>query len=162
MEASGTGNMKFAMNGAVTIGTMDGANIEILAEVGESNIFIFGLSAEEVRETRAQGYSPLSIARKNKELGKVLHQISDGLYCPDDLHRFKPLVDRLIDEGEHFLVLADYESYIEAQQRVEEAYRDRDGWIRKAILNTANMGEFSSDRSIQNYADDIWHLKPIG
>jgi starch phosphorylase len=162
MEASGTGNMKFAMNGAVTIGTMDGANIEILAEVGESNIFIFGLSDREVQAARAQGYRPLNIARKNKELGKILHQISDGVYCPDDLHRFKPLVDRLIDEGEHFLILADYESYIDAQQRVEEAYCDREGWIRKAILNTANMGKFSSDRSIQNYADDIWHLKPIG
>ena len=162
MEASGTGNMKFALNGAVTIGTLDGANIEIQEEVGASNIFIFGLSTEEVARTRSQGYRPLEIARKNKELGVILHQISDGFFCPDDLHRFKPLVDRLLDEGEHFLVLADYEAYVEAQQQVEQAYRDRDGWIRKAILNMANVGKFSSDRAVQNYADKIWHMSPIG
>ena len=162
MEASGTGNMKFALNGAVTIGTLDGANIEIQEEVGSENIFIFGLSAEDVTRTRSQGYRPLSIARNNKELGNILHQISNGVFCPDDLHRFKPLVDRLLDEGEHFLVLADYEAYIEAQQQVEQAYRDRDGWIRKSILNTANMGKFSSDRSVRNYADEIWKLSPIG
>ncbi len=162
MEASGTGNMKFAMNGAVTIGTLDGANVEILEEVGEENIFIFGLSAEEVSRTRAHGYRPLSIARNNNELGHILHQISDGFFNPGDLHRFKPLVDRLLDEGEYFLVLADYESYLEAQSRVETAYRDREGWIRKAILNTAHMGKFSSDRAVQNYADRIWNLSPIG
>jgi starch phosphorylase len=162
MEASGTGNMKFALNGAVTIGTLDGANIEIQEEVGSSNIFIFGLSAEEVSTTRSQGYRPLEIVRHNKELGAVLHQISNGFFCPNDLHRFKPLVDRLLDEGEHFLVLADYEAYVEAQQQVDQAYRDRDGWVRKAILNTANMGKFSSDRAIQNYADEIWKMSPIG
>jgi starch phosphorylase len=162
MEASGTGNMKFAMNGALTIGTLDGANVEILEEVGDENIFIFGLTAEEVAQTRAHGYRPLTIARNNKELGNILHQISDGVFSPGDLHRFKPLVDRLLDEGEYFLVLADYESYVAAQTRVETAYRDREGWIRKAILNTAHMGKFSSDRAVQNYADRIWNLPPIG
>ena len=162
MEASGTGNMKFALNGALTIGTLDGANVEIKEEVGDENIFIFGLTAAEVAATRAGGYRPIEIARENRELAQVLDQIADGQFSPTDLHRFKPLVDRMLDDSEYFLTLADYETYVEAQERVDEAYRDQDGWVRKAIINTANMGKFSSDRSIQDYANDIWKLGPIG
>ena len=162
MEASGTGNMKFALNGALTIGTLDGANVEIKEEVGDENIFIFGLTAAEVAAKRASGYRPIEIARENRELAQVLDQIADGHFSPTDLHRFKPLVDRLLDDGEYFLTLADYDTYIEAQDRVDDAYRDQDGWVRKAIINTAHMGKFSSDRSIQDYANDIWKLGPIG
>jgi starch phosphorylase len=162
MEASGTGNMKFALNGALTIGTLDGANVEILEEVGGDNIFIFGLTAEQVAQRRREGYYPIEIARENRELNQVLDQIAGGLFSPDDLHRFKPLVDRLLDDNEYFLVLADYEAYMDAQGRVDEAYRDADSWVRKAIINTANMGKFSSDRSIRDYADNIWHVEAIG
>jgi starch phosphorylase len=162
MEASGTGNMKFAMNGALTIGTLDGANIEIRDSVGEENIFIFGLTAEEVDARRRSGYYPIELARSNAELGEVLRQIHDGVFSPQDLRRFAPIVDRLTADGEHFLVLADYEDYLDAQERVDEAYRDREDWIRKAILNAISMGRFSSDRSVSEYAAQIWELTPIG
>jgi len=162
MEASGTGNMKFALNGALTIGTLDGANVEILEEVGDDNIFIFGLTADEVASRRQTGYHPIEISRSNHELHTVLHQIGGGAFSPGDLRRFQPLVDRLVDFGEYFLVLADYEAYVEAQSRVDEVFRDPAIWMRKAIINTANMGKFSSDRSIQEYADTIWRTPPIG
>lgn len=162
MEASGTGNMKFAMNGALTIGTLDGANIEIRDSVGEENIFIFGLTAEEVDARRRSGYYPIELARSNAELCEVLRQIHDGVFSPQDLRRFAPIVDRLTADGEHFLVLADYEDYLDAQERVDEAYRDREDWIRKAVLNAISMGRFSSDRSVSEYAAQIWELAPIG
>jgi starch phosphorylase len=162
MEASGTGNMKFALNGAVTIGTLDGANVEIREEVGDENIFIFGLTAEEVAQSRHDGYRPIEIVRHNQELSRVLEQIAEGAFSPTDLRRFTPLVDRLLDDGEHFLVLADFDAYLEAQRRVDETYRDRAAWWRKAIINTARVGKFSSDRSIRNYADYIWNVSPIG
>ena len=162
MEASGTGNMKFALNGALTIGTLDGANVEIKEEVGDDNIFIFGLAADEVARRREEGYYPIEIVRENRELAQVLEQIGGGFFSPTDLNRFKPLVDRLLDDGEYFLALADYETYIAAQERVDENYRDQESWIRKAIINTAHMGKFSSDRSIQDYANDIWELSAIG
>jgi starch phosphorylase len=162
MEASGTGNMKFALNGALTIGTLDGANVEILEEVGADNIFIFGLTAEQVAQRRREGYYPIEIVRENRELNQVLEQIAGGEFSPEDLHRFKPLVDRILDDNEYFLVLADYESYVAAQEHVDEAYRDQDAWTRKAIINTANMGKFSSDRSIAEYAEKIWQVGAIG
>ncbi len=162
MEASGTGNMKFAMNGALTIGTLDGANIEIRDAVGDDNIFIFGLTAEEVEQRREGGYYPIELARSNAELGEVLRQIRDGVFSPDDLRRFAPVVDALTGDGEHFLVLADYDDYVDTQERVDEAYRDREAWFTKAVINTASMGWFSSDRSIRQYAEDIWRASPIG
>ncbi|MGB5249040.1 MAG: glycogen/starch/alpha-glucan phosphorylase [Gammaproteobacteria bacterium] len=162
MEASGTGNMKFALNGALTIGTLDGANVEIREEVGDENIFIFGLTADEVAQRRADGYYPVEIARAEPELARVLGQLSDGDYSPSDLRRFKPLVNRLMDDGEYFLVLADYVSYLEAQDRVDEAFRDQMQWNRMALINTARVGKFSSDRSISDYAEHIWRVTAIG
>ncbi len=162
MEASGTGNMKFAMNGALTIGTLDGANIEIRDAVGEDNIFIFGLTADEVAARRAHGYYPIELARNNAELGEVLRQIRDGFFCPGELRRFAPVVDALIEDGEHFLCLADYEHYVDTQERVDEQYRDAEDWTRMAVINTVSMGRFSSDRAIGEYAERIWELGPIG
>jgi starch phosphorylase len=162
MEASGTGNMKFAMNGALTIGTLDGANIEIRDAVGEDNIFIFGLTAEEVAARRVHGYYPIELARSNAELGEVLRQIRDGVFSPLDLRRFAPVVDALVADGEHFLCLADYEDYVDTQDRVDAEYRDTAAWTRKAIINTVSMGRFSSDRAIREYAERIWELGPIG
>jgi glycogen phosphorylase len=162
MEASGTGNMKLAMNGALTIGTLDGANIEIRDAVGEDNIFIFGLTAEEVAARREQGYYPIELARNNAELGEVLRQIRDGFFSPVNLRRFAPVVDALTADGEHFLCLADYEHYVDTQEQVDAEYADSAGWTRKAIINTAGMGRFSSDRAIREYAERIWELGPIG
>ncbi|MFU8822204.1 MAG: glycogen/starch/alpha-glucan phosphorylase [Gammaproteobacteria bacterium] len=162
MEASGTGNMKFAMNGALTIGTLDGANIEIRDAVGEDNIFIFGLTAEEVAARREHGYYPIELVRSNAELDEVLRQVRDGVFSPQDLRRFAPVVDALTGDGEHFLCLADYEDYVDTQERVDAEYRDTVAWTRKAIINTVSMGRFSSDRAIREYAERIWELGPIG
>jgi len=162
MEASGTGNMKLAMNGALTIGTLDGANIEIRDAVGADNIFFFGLTAEEVAIERAQGYYPIELVRSNAELAEALRQIGDGFFSPGDLRRFKPIVDAVTGDNEHFLCLADYADYVDTQERVDELYRDRGSWTRKAILNTLSMGRFSSDRAVREYAERIWGLAPIG
>jgi starch phosphorylase len=160
-EASGTGNMKFALNGALTIGTLDGANIEMREEVGEENIFIFGLTAEEVAEVRAQGYDPWYYHNNDPELRQVLEMIASGYFSPDAPHRFRPIVDALTGGGDHYLLLADYRAYIECQERVDALYKDHEAWSRKAILNVAGMGKFSSDRSITEYAEKIWNVKPL-
>ncbi|HEX8874293.1 MAG TPA: glycogen/starch/alpha-glucan phosphorylase, partial [Nitrosospira sp.] len=160
-EASGTGNMKLALNGALTIGTLDGANIEIGNEVGEDNIFIFGLTAAEVAEMKANGYQPWNIYDANAELRAVLDMIGSGFFSPDEPDRFKPIVDTLLQHGDKYMLLADYASYIACQKKVETAYQDQEQWIRKAILNVANMGRFSSDRTIMQYASEIWDVKPV-
>ncbi|PTR05952.1 glycogen phosphorylase [Nitrosospira sp. Nsp5] len=160
-EASGTGNMKLALNGALTIGTLDGANIEISGEVGENNIFIFGLTAAEVAETKANGYQPWDFYHANPELRAVLDMIGSGFFSPDEPDRFKPIVDTLLEHGDQYLLLADYASYIDCQKKVEVAYRDQEQWVRKAILNVANMSKFSSDRTIMQYASEIWDAKPV-
>jgi starch phosphorylase len=160
-EASGTGNMKLALNGALTIGTMDGANIEIHNEVGADNIFIFGLSTGEVADLRASGYRSVDYYHANGELSQVLDMIANGYFSPEEPDRFKPIVDNLLTHGDHYLLLADYASYIRAQKEVELAYQDQEQWVRKAILNVANMGKFSSDRTIMQYAQQIWHTKPV-
>ncbi len=160
-EASGTGNMKLALNGALTIGTLDGANIEIRNEVGEENIFIFGLTAAEVAQVRASGYKPWDRYHGNPELHEVLNMIGSGFFSPDEPDRFKPIIDSLLHHGDHYLLLADYASYIACQKEVEETYLDQERWIRKAILNVANMGKFSSDRTISQYAEQIWNSKPV-
>jgi starch phosphorylase len=160
-EASGTGNMKFALNGALTIGTLDGANVEIGEEVGEENIFIFGLKVDEVQELRDTGYNPQNYVDANEELAAVLGWLRSGHFSPGEPDALKPLVQSLTEWGDPFLVLADYETYLDAQERVDQAYRDRRRWARMAILNTARVGKFSSDRTIAEYASDIWNLKPI-
>lgn len=160
-EASGTGNMKLALNGALTIGTLDGANIEILKEVGEENIFIFGLTAEEVARARAHGYQPWNYYHANEELRAVLDMIGTGFFSPDEPERFKPIVNTLLQHGDHYLLLADYAAYIACQGEVEKAYRDQELWVKKAILNVANMGKFSSDRTIMQYAEEIWQAEPV-
>jgi glycogen phosphorylase len=159
-EASGTGNMKFALNGALTIGTLDGANVEIQEEVGPENFFLFGLTAEEVYEKRAKGYNPQDYYHTQPELKLALDRISSGFFSHGNPEVFKSLVDLLLYQDPYF-VLADYASYIDCQDKVSLAYRDQDRWTRMSILNAARMGKFSSDRSIQDYCEEIWNVKSV-
>ena len=157
-EASGTGNMKMALNGALTIGTLDGANVEIMEEVGAENIFIFGLTTPQVAEVKANGYNPYDYYNSNPELKKVLDMISSGFFSIDEPARYQPIVDNLLKNGDQYLLLADYASYIETQDKVGKLYQDQDEWTRLAILNVANMAKFSSDRAIGDYAKNIWYV----
>jgi starch phosphorylase len=159
-EASGTGNMKFALNGALTIGTMDGANVEIREEVGADNIFIFGLTAPEVAALRPM-YDPRACYRADPELARVLDMIRDDAFSPGDPGLFQPIVDSLLHCGDHYLLLADYAPYVACQDRVGRTYRDQATWTRMSILNVAKMGKFSSDRTIQEYAKEIWRVTPV-
>jgi starch phosphorylase len=159
-EASGTGNMKFALNGALTIGTLDGANVEIREEVGEENFFLFGMTAEEVYAKRAAGYQPMDYYNSSPELKLAIDRISSGFFSHGDGELFKPLVDLLLQQDPYF-VLADFVPYLECQDRVSLAYRDQDRWTRMSILNAARMGKFSSDRSIRDYCDEIWQVEPV-
>jgi starch phosphorylase len=159
-EASGTGNMKLALNGALTIGTDDGANIEIRQNVGDDNLFIFGKLAHEVAAIRAAGYQPLRLYEADPQLKAVLDSIAAGAFSPDEPTRYRELIDSLLWGGDHYLLLADYAAYIAAQGRVDALYRDQGGWARKAIANVAGMGPFSADRTIRAYAEQIWHVKP--
>jgi starch phosphorylase len=161
LEASGTGNMKLSLNGALTIGTLDGANIEIREHVGPENIFIFGLQAHEVAEHRARGYSPSEYVRSNPDLTRTLEMIDSGYFSPANIFDGKPIVERLLSEGEPFFVLADFADYARAQAEVDALYLQPDEWSRKAVLNALNMGTFSSDRSIREYAERIWRIKPV-
>jgi len=161
MEASGTGNMKLALNGALTIGTLDGANIEIRDAVGEENIFIFGLTTEEVVAKRAQGYSPAAVLAGNPELKRAIDLIESGHFTPQNIFDSKVVTDRLTADGEHFLVLADFDAYAAAQQRVDALFTNPDEWTRKSVMNALSMGPFSSDRSVREYADNIWGIKPV-
>ena len=166
-EASGTGNMKFMLNGAVTLGTMDGANVEIVEEVGEENAFIFGLSSDEVIDYENNGgYHPMDIFNSDQDIRKVLMQLINGQYAPNDPEKFRDIYDSLLntnssDRADTYFILKDFKAYAEAQKRVEEAYRDEKGWAKKAILNVASSGKFTSDRTIQQYVDEIWHLDKI-
>jgi starch phosphorylase len=160
-EASGTGNMKFALNGALTVGTLDGANIEIMNEVGRDNIFIFGHTAEEIETLRKQGYDPLRYYNENPELRLAIDMISGGFFSRTNQYIFRPITDALLCHGDSYMVLADFASYVACQQKVSDTYRDCDAWTRKSILNVARMGYFSSDRTIREYADDIWGVKPL-
>lgn len=159
-EASGTGNMKFMMNGALTIGTLDGANIEIMEEAGAENFFLFGLSAAEVSELRREGYDPMSVYRNNAELQAVIDLIRDGFFSRGDGNLFRPLVDNLLLH-DPYMLLADFQSYVDCQHRVDQAYHDREHWARMSILNTARSGKFSSDRTIREYCEEIWKVKPV-
>jgi starch phosphorylase len=159
-EASGTGNMKFSMNGALTIGTLDGANIEIREEVGEENFFLFGLTAQQVQQTKAGGYNPRSYYEANPALREVIDQIASGAFSGGNRDLFRPIVDSLLNHDDYML-LADYQAYVDCQEKVSETFRDQERWTRMSILNTARMGKFSSDRSIREYAKNIWHVKPV-
>jgi starch phosphorylase len=159
-EASGTGNMKFAMNGALTIGTCDGANIEIREEVGAENFFLFGLRAEEVSERKARGYRPRDHYEQDPRLKAAIDAIADGFFSGGDGSLFRPLVDSLL-ERDDFMVCADFASYFERQREVDAAYRDPEGWTRKSILNVSRMGKFSSDRTVSEYCRDIWRVEPV-
>jgi len=161
MEASGTGNMKFALNGALTIGTLDGANVEIMEEVGEDNIFIFGLKAHEVDAVRAGGYDPVSFYSRDEELRRAVDMIGGGAFCPGEPHLFAPIRDGLLSH-DYYMLMADYRAYIEAQSRVDALFADQQAWVRKSILNSANMGKFSSDRAVAEYAKRIWDAMPLG
>ena len=160
-EASGTGNMKFALNGALTIGTLDGANIEIMEQVGEDNIFIFGLTAAEVEKLRREGYNPRDYYNSNPELKQVLDMIGSGYFSPRECNRYQQLIDNLLDQGDHYMLLADYAAYNTCHLDVAALYKDQEAWSRKAILNTANMGMFSSDRTIREYAQQIWDTHSV-
>ncbi|MFA6929917.1 MAG: glycogen/starch/alpha-glucan phosphorylase, partial [Lentisphaeria bacterium] len=159
-EASGTGNMKLMLNGAITIGTLDGANLEILQEVGEDNIFIFGMNAEEVAERR-KNYSPWDIIHSDREIEDAIDCIRQNVFSPQNPDAFAPIVRSLLDFGDHFMVLADLRSYIDAQERVSMLYQNPREWVQKALMNTARSGKFSSDRTIREYARDIWNLSPF-
>jgi starch phosphorylase len=160
-EASGTGNMKFSLNGALTIGTLDGANVEIMEEVGEENIFIFGLKTPEVLSLKSSGYNPWDYYTKNPELKRVLDMISTGYFFPEDPGLFRSITDSLLYHGDTYLLLADYESYVKSQDEVAKLYQDQEEWSRKSVLNVAGMGKFSSDRTIKEYVDEIWDAKPV-
>jgi starch phosphorylase len=158
-EASGTGNMKFSMNGALTIGTLDGANVEIRDEVGPENFFLFGLTAGEVEKWKAAGYHPRSHYESNPDLREAIDRIRSGYFSQGDGELFRPLVDNLLEQ-DPFMLLADYQPYIDCQDRVRSAYLDQDQWVRMSILNVARMGKFSSDRSVREYCENIWGIKP--
>ncbi len=160
MEASGTGNMKFSMNGALTIGTLDGANVEIREEVGPENFFLFGLNASQVQEMKSRGYNPHEHYQQNSALREVLDFIASGALAAGDTNLFRPLVENLLWH-DPFLVLADYQSYIDCQDQVSTLWRDQQEWTRKSILNVARMGKFSSDRSIRDYCEMVWKVKPV-
>lgn len=157
-EASGTGNMKFALNGALTIGTLDGANIEMMEEVGEENFFLFGLKADEVEELKKKGYNSREYYEKDPELKEVIDQIQHGFFSQGDQNHFKPLTDSLLDGGDSYCLFADFRSYIDCQKRVNDLYQEPKQWNKQAIFNVAGMGQFSSDRTIQEYANEIWKL----
>jgi len=161
LEASGTGNMKMSLNGALTIGTLDGANIEIMEEVGEENIFIFGLTARQVTELRNNGYNPWSYYENDAELRRVLDSISRGDFSPTDPGLFAPVVESMLHKGDYYMLLADFRPYVKAQEAVGKLFLEPQEWARRSILNTARMGKFSSDRSVMEYAENIWGLKPL-
>jgi starch phosphorylase len=160
-EASGTGNMKFALNGAITLGTMDGANIEIWEEVGDENIFIFGLRSHEVNDLFAKGYNPWDYYNKNESLKNVMDLINKGFFSPEEPQLFKPIFESLLNGGDKYMVMADFASYMKCQETLVEAYNDSERWTKMSILNVAHMGKFSSDRTIKQYTDDIWNAKSI-
>jgi starch phosphorylase len=161
MEASGTGNMKMSLNGALTIGTLDGANVEIMEEVGEENIFIFGLTADQVTDLRNGGYRPKDYYDRDAELRQTLDSISRGDFSPEEPQLFAPIVESLLHQGDYYMLLADYRAYVTTQEAVGKLFLDKEEWARKSILNTARMGKFSSDRSVMEYANTIWGLKPL-
>ncbi|CAF2745293.1 unnamed protein product [Rotaria sp. Silwood2] len=161
LEASGTGNMKMMLNGALTIGTYDGANVEIDEEVGRDNIFIFGMTVEEVDALREKGYKSKEYYEHEPELKRALDQIRDGFFSPEDPNLFADIIKNLLELNDHYMLLADYAEYVKAQERVEQLYKNQIEWTKKCILNIAGAGKFSSDRTITEYAKDIWNVTPL-
>ena len=159
-EASGTGNMKFALNGALTIGTLDGANIEIRNAVGHENFFLFGMNTEQVHALKAKGYHPGEYYNSNAELRETLDGLASGRFSRGDEKLFRPLLDGLLHQ-DPYMLLADYQSYIECQDGIDKVFGDKDRWTRMSILNTARTGGFSSDRAIREYCNEIWHASPV-
>jgi starch phosphorylase len=159
-EASGTGNMKFAMNGALTIGTLDGANVEIREEVGPENFFLFGLTAEEVADLKAGNYRPTGYYERDRELQEAMDLMSSGYFSRGDTQLFQPIVASLLYQDEYML-LADYRAYVDRQDEVGNIFRDEKRWTRMSILNAARMGKFSSDRAIREYCEKVWGVKPL-
>jgi starch phosphorylase len=160
-EASGTGNMKLALNGALTIGTLDGANIEMRDRIGHEHFFAFGMTTDQVADRRRRGYNPWAVYAANEELRHALDMVAGGCFSPDELDRFRPIVDALTTGGDHYLVLADYAAYVACQERVDALYQDPDEWARWAIHNVAGMGHFSSDRTVREYAEQVWGVAPV-
>ena len=160
-EASGTGNMKLALNGALTVGTLDGANVEIKEEVGDENIFIFGNTVEQVEAICDRGYNPYDYYNSNWELKAVIDWLRSDYFTPGEHDAFAPLCSSLLEGGDPYLCLADYADYVRAQEEVDKAFADKKRWAKMAILNTARVGKFSSDRTISQYAEQIWNLKPV-
>jgi len=160
-EASGTSNMKFALNGALTLGTLDGANIELRQAVGTENMFLFGLTANEVTELRAVGYQPWKYYENDADLKACIDMIEDGTFSPNDRRRYSSIRDALLSGGDHYLLLADFRSYLIAHAQIEQDFRAHDDWTRRAVLNVANVGRFSSDRAVHEYAEKIWGIRPI-
>jgi starch phosphorylase len=161
MEASGTGNMKLAMNGALTLGTFDGANIEILEQVGEENIYTFGLTPDDVHWYQERGnYNPRELCSADPMLRRVMDSLASDRFCPDEQGLFRWIVDEILDRGDRYFLMADLPSYLGASRRAEADYRQPHVWARKAILNVARTGIFSSDRTVKEYAQDIWHIRP--
>jgi len=162
MEASGTGNMKLAINGAITMGTMDGANIEIREEVGSENIYMFGLKSEQIQEMREQGsYNPQEYYSKNPNIKRVVDSIGSDMFCNSESGLFRPIYDKILHEGDYYFHLADLQSYIDIQEIASQDYLDSSTWTKKAILNVARLGKFSSDRTVSEYAKDIWKVEPV-
>jgi starch phosphorylase len=160
MEASGTGNMKLALNGALTMGTMDGANVEMLENIGAENFFIFGLNTEQVSRLDRHGYNPRGYYESDPELKRVIDMIANGFFSPEEPERYRMITDNLL-KNDHFKVIADFRSYLATSDRADQVYLNKAEWNKRAILNTARMGYFSSDRTIQEYAEKIWQVKPI-
>jgi glycogen phosphorylase len=158
-EASGTGNMKFSMNGALTIGTMDGANVEIMEAVGQENFFLFGSTVEDIRNLRVQGYRPWELYKNDEGLREAIDRLGSGEFSGGNKDLFRPLIDSLLGQDPYF-VLQDFRPYIQCQEKVSEAFKDSALWTRMSILNVARMGKFSSDRAIRAYCDQIWKINP--
>jgi starch phosphorylase len=159
-EASGTGNMKFSLNGALTIGTFDGANVEMFEAIGADNFFLFGLKADEVLALKQGGYNPYEIYQRNTELKEAIDLIQSGKFSNGDADLFKPITDSLLNY-DPYLILKDFQAYADCQQKVSEAYSNRNHWTKMSIINVARMGNFSSDRSIREYCENIWYVNPL-
>ena len=153
--------MKFALNGALTLGTLDGANVEMTEEIGMENMFIFGMNAQEVVELKQKGYNPRDYYNNDPELRRVIDAVATDMFSPKEKGIFLPIVNSLLDMGDVYCIMADFQAYLDAQLRIDQLWQNRYAWAEKSIINIARIGKFSSDRAIKEYAEDIWHIKPV-